>query len=464
MTVRRVLLDGSGTDGDGSTWGTGSGGTNAYKGNAGLVNAMQASSGGDDVLVKGSVTFATTFTVLGTTDGVTAALQDPPRVIAMNSASDTDYLPGLLTGAATPAYDHANAPHLNINVVGNTINIEGNFYIYGHEFTNIDHLYLQYDDAQSTCIFEECKFDSQLNGDQFRINSFRDGPALIFINCYMLVDHGTTNNFIGGFRFFGGKWEMVTNASSVQLRPQDKARVLFENVEIAGEPDIVNIALGHDFLVEFYNCKLPASYVLTNGTAKGRYKIVAMGCSASTGITSSVLQDEMWTHFGQVITETGTGFQRTGGATDGAAGAFSYAMNATANKTRKGEEGLESFPMRIWVTSSDTTVTVYFAADDANTDTADLTDDEAWATIAFPDLTGGTQYEFISTRMDLGGTPSSTGMDDTTSTWGADVMNPQKIDLDITGLDYDGWVEVILHYAPGSNADTLIYDPELAVS
>lgn len=463
MTTRRVLLGGTGTSGDGSTWGTGDGGTNAYKGMAGLVAAIAASTGaGDKVLFTGSTSVTSSLLIDDLATSLTRVAR-PPRCYGMQSASDTDYVPGLATGAAGFAFDHANVPTITITGNGNAIHIERDLYIYGLKVTCEDAIYIAYHDNASYTELEECWIGSSATGDFFRINSWRGGPEVVLRNTKLAHESNGSSAQLGNFTMLGG---IIDSDAGGLIRPGYNSQCIhienvdFQGTQTAGLVDLSGGAAGAKVLIK--NCKKPNVSNATTDTPSGRCRAVFENVSHATSITDSVQAYEIQSERGQIVVETTK--VMTGGSTDGAKGTFSLAFNPDSGATRAAEDDAALWcRLAVWVAGDGTskTITLNFASDSANTETGDWHDDHAWAYGRHGDDAGSALYDIQKKKMDLGGTSAAVA-DDTTSTWATGTQNPQKIEF-TAAPDYEGYFYVDFFFAP-TDADTIYLNGDLAVS
>ncbi len=210
--------------------------------------------------------------------------------------------------------------------------------------------------------------------------------------------------------------------------------------------------------IKFLNCEFHASVTLASSLLNGRAtEIEAFGCSSASAISTSVLNYEAYFGNGTIVHETTR--IRTGGATDGAAGGFSWAMTPNANAVRFPGITLKSSPMAIWLDGTETTVTVYIANNSAATD---VQDDEVWLEVIASDSTLDTaQYVLDDDKMALLGTPANQ-TDDTGSTWGSGANNHQKLEVTIAP-GYEGWATCFVHCCERAASPKIVYVDPLPV-
>jgi hypothetical protein len=222
---------------------------------------------------------------------------------------------------------------------------------------------------------------------------------------------------------------------------------------------LVSLALVSWLDVQFWNCKLGSGVSLVTGAAADRRFRIENHYSEVDGTAKTSGQSrqnlEIQTSEGEIVEETTA--VRTGGASDGATGAFSHAYTPTANDTRDNYLPLVGPWMYIWIAGDGTskTLTVYIA----NSGAGDYQDDEVYLEVLYPSEAGGAQHAHKSNQMGLLGTAANV-TDDTTSTWGTGANNPQKLQLTVAP-DYEGPLYCRVHFAKNfaASPETLYVDP-----
>ena len=188
MTIRQVLLNGSGTSGDGTTWNDASDATSAYIGSAGFAAAFTASAAGDTIYVKGTETATASMSCIK--NPATIALKrNPIKVFGCKSATTnnqgsivtSDLIPGIRTGISTFAYDDADVPFVDLSS-GAAADIQlGSAHFYGISFKAGDDIFFS-NVSEADTFFEECLFTLPNNGDIFRLCE-GIGSRLVTRNC-----------------------------------------------------------------------------------------------------------------------------------------------------------------------------------------------------------------------------------------------------------------------------------------
>jgi hypothetical protein len=439
---------------DGTSW------ANAYQT---LGAASGNVSNGDDAWIQGTDTLSASVTFVGPTGfgnpaklhGVASGTTNAPPV-------QGDLIVGWRTGdtrtVANRAYKDAGVPHIDGSTTYN-ITIGGNLYCYGIKFTGAQVIINGFTVSKSEMVWEECEFIYSI---LFAVANTTLARGVInrLINCGSqavaaadLIQTGSTGaltTFIG--HEFGGTSPTKVFDSSlsgfVEFIACDLSTYSGALVDIA--------EVDEEFTLILQNCAIHASLALTSGTAIGPYFIELHHCNNVTSKTSGSILDFAAAYItGDILEETTA--VRTGGASDGAAGAFSHAFTPNVNGTRDQYYPLIGPWMHLWVVGDGTaqTVTVYIA----NSGAADYNDDDVWLEVMSPSDGGTAQHSHDTNQMDLLGTPSAV-TDDTGSTWGTGGNNHQKLEVSIDP-DYEGPLYCRVHFAKnfGASPETLYVDP-----
>lgn len=471
MTIRQVLLNGSGSSGDGTTWNDLSDATSAYIGVAGFASAINASVAGDTVYVKGSGSSASAMLV--TAPAGSGGVSNPVRVLGCKSATtnnqgsivQSDLIPGLRTGNATPAYDDGDMPVATVTGASDILFDTTSCYIYGVKFVSNDNL--TFNTAEEGQLLEECWLNVTGSTDQLQLTGI-SGTAVFsrYINCRIDTVSGGLIGASGPMTIIGGRIEKSSGTGGILGFTTSEIGAFWDiqGVDFSNstDPNIFTISKANGFAI-LRNCRFPASHSLTTGTSVGKWRIEAYGCGeTASGISTSEQSFKTASHEGTVDVETTK--VRTGGADDGAAGGFSHDFSTIAGNTTEGYNSLYGPWMKIWVEGDGTskTLTVYFTSDSGNTRATDWDDDEVWLEALYPDDAGGSKYDYQTLQMTLLGTASAV-TDDTGSTWAAGTQNDQKLQATIAP-DYEGMVYCRVHFAPGANAETIYVDPEIEIA
>ncbi len=257
----------------------------------------------------------------------------------------------------------------------------------------------------------------------------------------------------------GGK---ITGASAESLYDAGQGKMELIGVDISDQAHtLLNTAASLEtiFTQKVQNCKLHASIVIASGTTSNPYRIEVAASDSTSGKSSgSILTMDIASNTGDITEETTA--VRTGGATDGEAGAHSMAMTPIVNATRDQYHSLIGPWMAFWVTNTDTAVGVFIA----NSGAADYNDDDAWLEVMDVSEGGTAQHTHLTTQMDLLATPAAI-TDDVASTWGSGGNNPQKLSVTISP-DFSGWAYCRVHFAKnfGASPETLYVDPNPVTS
>ncbi len=320
--------------------------------------------------------------------------------------------------------------------------------------------------------YDECSLTVNGVTDNFSIGS--DNASTPGVNVYAV--HCKINTNLGNFtmgtvgQFYGFDCDIDSSKSTTVNFTEFMGAIKFYGCDLSGCSasgtfDITNMRGG---TAELWNCDMPASHTLTTGTATARYRVANYGSdnTASLGSTDSEQLLEIHTLEGTVDIETTA--VRTGGADDGAAGGFSYAL--VPNSVADNFVGVVSPWMYIWVEGDGMgkTLTVFIANSDAESAANNIETDEAYLEVAFPSEAGDSMYDYLPDegasgdgggRMQLLGTPAD--LTTTSETWGSGGNNDQKFSQSIAP-DYQGPVYCRVHYSKVSGP-TLYVDakPEI---
>ena len=451
---------GTGAD-NGTSW------TDAYRLLATALDGINTGAG-DTLWVKNNTTTGATSTF----KGVATWTNDPPKVIGVIAATTatpptaSDIVPGIRNGSSTRAYDQTAgnaAPIFSQTTVGNDITIQGWFsLIYGIVLKAENNFTVG--SAETMAFIEECEIRA---GDGPAGGLFSYGSASSsnssfcnFKNCKMsggVSGQMGFNGKSGKFNFYGCVFDIP--AATMIVAPSSST-CSFEGCDFSAQSGtIVGEAVTAIFnnIPLFLNCKINASSALLAGTISEAYRAEFIGISSATGKTTgqSFREVEIITSEGNIIQETTA--VRTGGANDGASGAWALAFTPGINGTRDNYLALIGPWMAQKVVGVGTaqTLTVYIA----NSGAGDYNDDDVWLEVVYPSESGTAQYDWATSQMDLLATPAAV-TDDTGSTWGTGGNNHQKLSASISP-DYDGRLRWRVHFAKnfGAAPETLYVDP-----
>ena len=476
-TIVHCDLSGTNTDGDGSTWGTGAGGTNAYQGGTGLVNAMAALGAGDTIYVKKTVTGEGSLIFAGPT--TVASRTDPLRVIGVKEGTtnlgasivQSDLIPGIRTGQTTRAYAWGGetTPKITADATGGSdITTKGNIYMYGLTLQAADNVNIPQGNSGNFSVqyFEECKFVVTQVNDLINIGGAdTDERVLRTVNC--LFDAGPGNlQLVGSLKLEAFICDYVCTDVGSFLSSEFVGHAKFHGSDLSGcDATLFNISGFRSGIAELRSCKLPASHVLTTGTAVHSYTVANYGSEDSTGLTSTDSEQALQIHTHQGTVDIETTAVRTGGADDKATGGFAWAL--TANNVTDNFVGVVSPWMYTWVAGDGTakTLTVFMANDDAESAGNLLKDSQVFLEVGFPSEAGISMYDYLPDegapgdgggRMQLLGTAADITTDG--STWGTGANNKQKLTQSIAP-DYQGPLYCRVHFSKSAAPPVLFIDP-----
>jgi len=476
MDIRRVLLSGSGTSGDGSTWNDDSSGTAAFIAGAGWASAVAASAVGDTVYVKGTSS-ETGATVALTLLGLAAAI-NPIRIIgvrtdAPDTVAKTDIILGLREGDATRAYlqTGAEAPPFLDKTSTNDVIVRGGLFLYGITIKSADNLTIGGKSGFTGIthlIIEECKFSVPDLNDLiiFGANENNNDQKIVVAR-NSEFDAGGGNFQLDGptrMEFFNSVLKSTTVGSFQASEFTGTARFYGSDLS-ACNATLFDISNHQNSNIELWNCKLPASHILVTGTAQQFYTIKNYSSEDSTALGSGDSEQafEIRTHQGDTDLETVK--VRTGGANDGATGSFAWAL--TANNVNDNFVDVPSPWLRAWVEGDGTakTLNVFIANDDAESAANLLEDDEIYLEVLYPSEAGVSKHDYLPDdgapgdgggRTQLLGTPVDIATDG--STWGAGANNKQKLSVPIAP-DYQGVLYCRPRYSKSASPPVLFVDP-----
>lgn len=287
---------------------------------------------------------------------------------------------------------------------------------------------------------------------------------LEFINC--VYEPTGTSGVVGvspnsKLSHRGGSWVFTAAANLTRILHSGDAE--FIGVDLSGltAPIMAGISAGRTFIK---NCKMPASFTMRDDTsivAVSSITVISSDDSSSVPVTDSIQDYRYEDIYGTIDLETTA--VRTGGADDGASGAFSYAMIPSANSTLESSQATLKSPwMSVWVEGGSNTLTVYIANDSASTD---YNEDEVWVEFYTADSGDTAQYDLNFDPDQERLFDSTTAItDDTGSTWGTGANNHQKFSVTVT-TGYEGEVRARLHLAKRqATPDTLFLDPVIEVT
>jgi hypothetical protein len=265
-------------------------------------------------------------------------------------------------------------------------------------------------------------------------------------------------------KWYGGaRIETGSPVSAYSIYISD-TRACFEchGVDWSGQQSTV---IARDYaarLIQFVNCKMPASYTLVE-TATGDGFIEFIGSSDAGSVQDSKsIQDYTKASIHGTVDLQITNV-RSNGADDGATGVFAYDLTPNINATVEGnyECSVKSPWMSLWVEGgTEITVTVHVANDSG----ADFNEDDMWCEWVTPDEGDTAAYDVTHTPNKERLVVSTTAVTDDFSTW-AVIANPQKFSKTFTP-GYTGFVQARVHFAKryAASPKTLTVDPRIVKS
>lgn len=447
--------------------------TNAYETIDLALNGTNV--GADDTLwVKNNKTDYGTITLKGPSGWT----NNPPRVIGVKAATSatpptaSDIIPGLRNGSSTRAYDQVSgnaAPIITTSANLSDLSFSGYFgLIYGIVCKAHDQILFNNVAEGEIWAVEECEIAiGQQVGGEFRLGAGNaDKAKAIFKNSKIsaATDGRWKLAFSAGHYIFDGCEIDIPSGIMIFIGNQ---RMDFTGCNFSSQSGtILNITdVAPQTSVNLSNCKIHASSALTTGTIVESFEFVFAQTSSVTGKTTggSFLELDIITSEGDIVLETTA--VRTGGADDGGDGAWSLAFTPGVNGTRDNLIGLVGpwISQKIVGDGTAQTLTVHFANDLAEDAGNKYDNDEVWIELRAPSESGTADYDYYTTQMDLGATPSEI----TTETvgWGTGAANDQRLSITLAP-DYNGLLQwrVIFSKNFGATPDTLYVDPKAVLS
>ena len=445
MAHYHVLLDGTGSSGDGSTWNDDSSGTAAYIGTSGLSSILGSAVAGDFIWVKGNGTSSSVTTFRGPLTA--AALTDPVKVLGVKTGTtnlgasivQSDLIPGVRTGQSTRAYDWGGGTVPKAAYTGSSgIEISGGLFIYGVHFSAMNSIAMM-SSLLSRLHLDECHFELVGTSDKIIFSGTDSTPnaqEMFARRCRFHADsHSAHELNLQGYadlEFFECD---IDSADSIELN-NHFGHAAFNACDLSDvNATLFDITGADQSNVELNHCKLPASHVMTSGTATGRYRIINRGSEDSTalGSTDSEQAYEVVCQDGTITNST---INRSGGAGDGATGAFTWAL--VPSDVTDGYSVLRTEWCQGWIEGDGTskTATWYLANSDAEAAANLLETDEFYIEVMAPSEAGDSLYDtFNSGEMQLLGTPAD--LTATSETWDSGANNDQSVSVSFAP-DYQG--------------------------
>lgn len=286
--------------------------------------------------------------------------------------------------------------------------------------------------------------------------------AWMILENTILETLSSSGSFAVGETIMTGGSLLATSSSSV-VDAYGRQPKIFTGVDFSalGTTAFIN-SNGYQSVVSLRNCRLPSVFNKF-GSAPiygARIEVISSSDTTSQAADSSILDYEYEDAHGTIDAEFTA--VRTGGADDGASGAFAYAMTPSANGVLESSHAALKSPwMSVWVAGGSQTLTIYIS-NDAGTD---YNEDEIWCEFYTPDAGDTAQHDQSFDPAGARLFPSSTAVTDDASTWGGDgAGNGQKLSATVTP-GFEGWAYARLHLAKRqATPDTLFLDPKIGIS
>lgn len=404
-------------------------------------------------------------------------------------AGDVVYMQGAAADTAatsrtlTAPTSTENNPVLVIGVIDGTTNappVKGDFAVRGTDtlpqYTNtVAGSDLTFAGDETSIEYYGISFDSQ---DRFQFSHSRQfsifigceiawgglffpvgGPSQVeLVNCELEWKSGSTMVTRAGseIRIRGGLSTFTASPTDLIDSNTSFGSVTYIAHDLSGFAGTNLCDLGSNSMPQkFINCRFPASHNLLKTSAQpktpwGSVEAISCDNAATHGNTSSIQAYEFADGFG--ITQSETTVVRTGGADDGASGAFSYKMTPTVDSTVEGTHAAIKSPwLSKWVAGgSSLTFKIFTTHDNADSSGADLNEDDLWVEYYTVDAgdTATHDQTFVPAFPNsfAPGSSTATGTDDTASTWATHNTYKRSFDLTVTP-GFEGFIYARVFFA-----------------
>lgn len=434
--------------------------------------ATNAASG-DDVYTKGSQVNGghTGYSIANGTVGNPIKIWGVKLATVAEPPVQSDLIPGLRTGDANPAYTQTGAnlpPSLSGGPGGWRLNITKavGLYLYGFKFeaTWDTSIIGGVSGNNVNIIFEESILGINGTGKLMKFGEPDDlsTTAIKLITCDFLNDTAGFSFEKVNLEIFGGKISGAFKNGNFKCPTSANVKMVGVDLTALGTNAMFDLANCYGLVANINNCKVATGFVLTTGTLPGPgTEILAVGLSDNTGLTTSEQSFYHSNWGGRTVEETT--LVRSGGASDGAAGAYSRKITLNSGETIKDVRSYDGPLMMGWIKgdgSTTKTITVYIY-----NATADLNDDDVVLRIFYPSGAGDALHEIKTTAAQLFGTPVA--ITDDTSTWNGSSAFSQKLVITLDGTppipDYEGPIYGRIEYYKASGP-VLYYDPKIYIT
>jgi len=436
----------AGSDGDnGSTWALGF---------LTLKYAHTQMAAGDSLYVQGAA--ADAYTAAGNHTFLAAGtFKSPTRIIGCADGTTAE------PPAAADFTTKSTGPTISTGASAGVMIFDGSatnwgMYVQGIQFDFTASSSRLDNNANGNISYVDCDFDfTTPNGTM----NNQAGTNVEFIDCTIAVDYmfPTADGF---FTMIGGQANFKN--ASFAIRNDGNTTQRYIGVDFSGGTPL-NITTGgtNNDNTRLMNCRFPASWVLVRDAQTVNGSITAIGCnSTGTLAAASSYQDYEFEDIHGTIDDEAT-IVRTGGADDGATGAFSYAMAPKTSATLEGTCAFLASPwLRVWTAGGTNTFTVFIT-----NGTGDLNKDEIWCEFLSPNSDDGSDHTLTFDPTVIARSEVSTTIvtDDTASTWVTHNTNKQKFSTGSITTGYTGWVYARVCYAKASG-QTVYLDPRIIVT
>lgn len=419
-----------------------------------LQAALTTAGAGGTVFAQDSTSGGFTETTASSTTYTSPGTKDNPTVLVECATGTTNEPP--VTADLVLSRDDADLAFVEVTGANNDITFAGFADVWGFEFNNA----VSGDDMFAPLNAIWTFHHSILHpGDDLRVGAsseikLTDGSEIIF---------DTGSGFLqslGSFEMFGGE---ITGGTALLVTLSDSFYLLLSGVDM-GSLDAAagfNINGGNnDYHLE--NCKIPASYIVAEGTWEvSTTRITMIGCDNTADHTASIRQYRSET--GQGFTVDDTPFI-SGGAQDRDSGdGYSFSMNLNDNTVLERFSPLYTEWLEVPLDGTETSLTIEIMRKDTGAP-ADLDNETCWIELQSPNEGVGSATAQFAAQTSRVADPvaSAAALTSSSVTWsslGGDVAKKQKIVFTISP-EYAGVARYRVAYAErGTSILPLYFDP-----
>ena len=417
-----IFLDSnSGNDGDdGSTWALAK---------LTLQAALTAAGAGGTVFAQDDASGGFTETTAASTTYTSPGTKDNPTTLVACASGTTNEPP--VTADLVLSRDDADLASAEVTGAGNDLTLAGFADVWGFKITTA---------ASGDDIFPGGLWTFHHGiihpGDAVTLASTR--TLTLVDESELILDSGSEFRGTGMLQQFGGE---LTGGTAVLTAAANALQVLFSGVDLSSLSATAgfNIAgSNNDYRLE--NCKIPVSYVVSEGTwTAASTRVTMIGCDSSADHTNTIRQYRSETGQGFVVDDTPF---ISGGAQDRDSGdGYSFSMNLNDNTVLERFSPLYTEWYEVWIPLGTTSFTIEVMRKDTGAP-ADLFNDMFWVELMSANEGVGSataQFAFQTSRTadPVATAAALTSSSVTWSSLGGDTAKKQKIVFTIAP-EYEG--------------------------